>query len=96
MTQRKALVDFLAQQLSEKTGADFFVLRGRTPDGMRYALKARLKGTGIFWTFQGGRPVKLAEITRWLASICDMVNMGFICVKPQDIVPQVGKLTELP
>lgn len=86
-----ATVDVLAESLSRKTGTKFEVLRGHLPaknpascrrgansGPMRYGLRAT---RGDFsHTFQGGRPMKLWDLTRWLASICDMVDMGFIPV----------------
>lgn len=76
-----AMVDIMAQMLSERTGTKFEVLRGRLPGshrGMLYGLKAT-RG-GATHRFQAHRPMKLADLTRWLASINDMVNMGFIPV----------------
>lgn len=92
-----ATVDYLAEQLSRKTGTDFEVLRGRPmvkdswmsapePGPMRYGLRAtRREKAGastdtVSYTFQASRPMPLNELTRWLASICDMIDMGFIPV----------------
>lgn len=46
---------------------------------MRYGLRA----TRGEWNhvFQCGRPMKLQDLTRWLAAINDMVAMGFIEVE---------------
>lgn len=84
-----ATVDHLAKMLSERTGTHFEVLRGRpqpqirpgrmvpnTLPLMRYGLRATR--SEFSHTFQGGRPMKLWDLTRWLASLNDMVVMGFI------------------
>jgi hypothetical protein len=67
---------------------------------MRYQLKAtrraeielfhgaiRIPDEEISYVFQAHRPMPLREMTRWLASICDMVNMGFIPVSKDSQQP---------
>lgn len=74
-----AMVDYMATKLSEYTGSEVEVLRGRDENGlMRYGLK--MSRDGHSHTFQAHRPMKLNELTRWLASICDMIMMGYIPV----------------
>lgn len=89
-------VDHLAALLSEKTGTTFTVLGGRLPakdffgrpvlgvksrGDYRYLLKA--ERDGHTYVFQQHRPMTGRELIRWLASINDMVNMGFIPVSQQ-------------
>lgn len=85
-----ALVDQLAENLSAMTGTKFTILRGRPPvsyegpvpkkrSPMLYMLKA--ERSDCEYTFGGGRGRTIADMTRMLASICDMVNMGYIPVK---------------
>jgi hypothetical protein len=93
-----ATADHLAEQLSRKTGTQFEVLRGRPPlsvrpgrmvpnklPPMRYGLRATRDGHSH--TFQGGRPLTLGELTRWLASLNDMVSMEFIPTDPYKTGP---------
>lgn len=91
------MVDILAQRLSELTGTKFIILRRRVPvkdrpgqvfaikRKMRYGLRAE-RGGSPAWThtFQAHRPMPLPEITRWLASICDMIEMGFIQIPTKE------------
>lgn len=71
-----ALVDILARRLGERTGSEFTVLRGRVDGAMRYGLTATRDGHS--YTFQAHRPMTIGELTRWLASILDMIDMGYI------------------
>jgi hypothetical protein len=82
------MVDHLAQILSEKTGSRFEVRRPRVPTDpldptgpqqMRYLLMATR--SDFTYVFQRTRPMKRLEMERWLASIYDMVVMGFIPVE---------------
>jgi hypothetical protein len=75
-----SMVDSLAEQLSKKTGTTFEVLRGRMRPGhvTMYGLKATRDD--VSYQFQAIRPMELDELKRWLASINDMVTMGFIPV----------------
>lgn len=74
-----ATADILARQLSEKTGTTFEVRRGRNARmQMRYGLKATRED--VSYCFQAHHPMTLNELTRWLASINDMVTMGFVPV----------------
>lgn len=77
-----AMVDLLVEKLSQDTGSHFEVLRGRVDGKMMYRLKASREDYSHY--FQCSRPMKLNDLTRWLASICDMINMGFIPVKRDD------------
>ena len=88
-----ALVDQLAENLSVMTGTKFTILRGRPPvryggpvvnkrPPMQYFLKADREDCA--YTFGGGRGRSHADMTRMLASICDMVNMGYIPVRRPD------------
>lgn len=99
MPRNKATCDCLAAFLSQKTGTDWTVLRGRPmkkeprmsapePGPMRYQLKATRRIDSdprselVSYVFQANRPMSLGEITRLLASLCDMVSMGYIPVDP--------------
>ncbi len=87
------MVDSLVAQLSQFTGTKFEVLRGRVPvpdrPGQVWSIRKRmmygLRATRGEWshTFQAHRPMNRLELQRWLASICDMLQMGFIPVMPQ-------------
>lgn len=69
----------LAKMLSEKTGTDFRVLR--TPEGIkpvRYALRA--KSSAGEWTFFH-RGANAALMVLYLATMLDMIDMGFVPVK---------------
>lgn len=74
-----AMIDALAEQLTKQTGTQFTILRGKNPEGRRYALKA-VKGESSY-IFQYHRPMKLDELTRLLATLCDAINMGFVPVQ---------------
>lgn len=85
----KATADYLADSLSKKTGTHFEVLRGRVRLDSRKpetVIRYGLRATRGEWnhTFQCGRPMKLQDLNRWLASINDMVAMGFIPVLPPE------------
>jgi hypothetical protein len=72
-----ATADHLAKDLSDKTGTKFEVRRGRNARmQMRYGLKATREG--VSYCFQAMHPMTYNELTRWLATINDMVTMGFI------------------
>jgi hypothetical protein len=82
------MVDVLAQRLSELTGTKFTIRRGRHTERFPWGVETgpmlyqlRAEREGISYTFQLNRPMPMAEMRRWLASICDMVNMGFIRVE---------------
>lgn len=79
-----AMVDHLAEILSKETGSTFVILRGRVEGEMRYGLKI-VGGDGPQFefsrTFQAHRPMRLNDLTCWLASLCDMIQMGFIPVR---------------
>lgn len=88
---KPSTVDFLAESLSRKTGTKFSVLRTRPPlldffdkpipgkyGQMKYGLKAERED--VNYVFQRSRLMTLDELRRWLASINDMVSMGFIPV----------------
>lgn len=78
-----SMVDRLAQMLSKKTGSKFEVRRGRNAKmQMRYGLKATRDD--VSYHFQAPHPMTYNELTRWLASINDMVTMGFIPVVAQE------------
>lgn len=79
--RKTALCDRLAAKLSEMTGTTFAVERGPVENRVRmYCLTAQ-RGS-VKYVFQASRQgVPVGEITAWLASICDMVNMGFIPVQ---------------
>jgi hypothetical protein len=94
----KAHVDSLAEELSKRTGSHWEILRGRVPANpsrpsagnvMRYGLKITREfgGEKYSHTFQAHRPMKLLELQRWLASISDMVVMGYIPVAFQPTPP---------
>lgn len=80
-----ALAHILAENLSEMTGTHFEVfgrriqVAGKSNPQMRYSLRAT-RGE-YSHVFQASRPMKLDDLTRWLASISDMVTMGFIVGK---------------
>lgn len=94
--RKPSTVDYLAAELSKKTGTKFTVTGGRMPPplsygrpipnalgDMRYQLRAE---RGIHsYTFQAMRPMTLGEMRRWLASINDMVGMGFIPVDKREV-----------
>ena len=71
-----SMADTLADNLSKRTGTKFTVLRARVNGKMRYGLLA--ERSGFSHTFQAHRGVSHSELTQWLASISDMINMGFI------------------
>jgi len=79
-----ARIDYLAEHLSDLTGSKFVILRGRVDRKMVYGLKVVKEDYA--YQFQSTRFMTLNELTRWLASICDMVQMGFIPVKEQNNV----------
>lgn len=58
---------------------------------MRYGLRIErpslIEGEPHTHTFQSGRPLTLRELTSWLASIADMIDMGFIPTHQPGQVP---------
>jgi hypothetical protein len=80
------LVDALASKLSDLTGTRFEVLRERrvysaqhpTSFVMRYYLRATHRG--VAHTFGGYRGFTIDEMKYYLASLCDLIEMGFVPV----------------
>ena len=90
---RPSMVDGLAQQLSERTGSEFEVLRRRETyssndfrDSVvtRYFLRAthggRRDGQSYTHVFGGYRGFTANEMKYYLASILDMISMEYIPV----------------
>lgn len=75
-----SFVDYLARNLSEKTGSQFEVVRRREHKRTLYGLQVRRDGN--IYQF-GGTSMSVDELKRWLATISDMVGMGFLLVLPK-------------
>lgn len=85
----KAMVDYIAEDLSKRTGTTFTVHRRRVNGKLGYALTAerdilQVDGTTFKFKklFNGPRAhngsITLREMTTWLASINDMVVWGIL------------------
>ena len=83
----EATIDYLVRHLNELVRGDFRILRGQIDGVHRYQLKAVFDGelVGEGHVFQGHRPLQLIEITRWLASICDMAAWGLLRLRRDEI-----------
>lgn len=79
MARHKSGADYLAHKLSEYTGSEFTVLPHQIDGRLLYGLRAT-RGQ-YSHQFQPHRLMEYRDLVRWLASICDMVNLGFIPVK---------------